>query len=210
MSNTIITPSGIARWPWLTEPNTKFNEKGTYSCDLIISEEEGKVLEKEIKKRLKVFYDQQLQSTGKSKLKLAQLPIRPFDDEEGDYDDNRWLVRAKQDAVFTNRSKTKEYKAKIVQYDSKKNVVHEKIGNGSILKLAVEPYFWYTPSLGVGCSLRLQAVQIHELKSYEGPTKTESFGFTSEQTGFVSDGEDLEFEEDQNSEDAEVLAESDF
>ena len=30
------TPKGIAQYPWLSKPDTKFNEEGVYKVDLII------------------------------------------------------------------------------------------------------------------------------------------------------------------------------
>jgi len=195
--NSIITPQGIARFPWIVEPNTRFNEDGTYQCDLIVSEEDGKAFEKIIKVGLKTFHDSELLKSGKKKLRFADLPCREFDDDNDEYGDSPWIIKAKQDAQYTSKS-DKVVKNRIIQFDSKQNAINEQVGSGSKLKMAVVPYYWNVASKGVGVTLKLQAVQVIELQTYNAPSaKTaEGFGFTTEEQGFVSDGEDFEFAED--------------
>jgi len=197
MNNAITTPSGTARYPWLVEPNTRFNEDGVFQCDLIVSEKDGKAFEKTIKKALKSYHDEELRKSGKSKLRLADLPCRPFDDEEDEYGDSPWFIRAKLEAQYVTKA-GKTVKNRVVQFDSKNNVINEQVGSGSVLKMAVVPYFWNVASKGIGVTLKLQAVQVIELQSYNAPSQAtaEGFGFTTEEQGYVSDGEDLVFTED--------------
>ena len=55
------------------------------------------------------------------------------------------------------------------------------VGNGSRIKIAFEPYGYDVPSIGVGASLRLKAVQIVDLVNAE----VGGFGFGEEDGNFV-------------------------
>ena len=195
-NNPITTPRGVARFPWLVEPNTRFNEDGVFQCDLIVSDKDGKEFAKTLKKLMKTYHDEELRKSGKSKIRIADLPCRPFEDESGEYDDNNYFIRAKQDAQYTSKA-GKTVKNKVVQFDSKNNVINEQVGSGSVLKMAVVPYFWNVPSKGIGITLRLQAVQVLELQTYNSPSQktADGFGFTTEEQGYTSD-EELPFDED--------------
>ena len=37
----LVTPKGVAKYPWLTKADTKFNPDGVYKTDLLISSEEA-------------------------------------------------------------------------------------------------------------------------------------------------------------------------
>ena len=37
--NTITTPKGIAQYPWLSKPDTKFSEEGEYKVNVILTKE---------------------------------------------------------------------------------------------------------------------------------------------------------------------------
>ena len=38
---TFTTPQGVAQYPWLSKPDTKFSEEGDYKVNLIIAKEEA-------------------------------------------------------------------------------------------------------------------------------------------------------------------------
>ena len=40
-ANTFTTPKGIAQYPWLSKPDTKFSEEGDYKVNLILNAEEA-------------------------------------------------------------------------------------------------------------------------------------------------------------------------
>ena len=84
--------------------------------------------------------------------------------------------------------------------DSKGKKINDKpnVGNGSILKLSVEPFCWSMNQKGVGLvtgiSLRLRAAQIIDLKEFGGGS---DFGFSDEGDGFVSETFETEFENEE-------------
>ena len=85
----------------------------------------------------------------------------------------------------------------VTLFDSKGKKTNDKpnVGSGSKLKLAVEAHSWNSPMLGVGYSLRLRAAQVIELKEYSGGDGS-SFGFGSEEGGFVNEDLGDAFTED--------------
>jgi hypothetical protein len=72
-------------------------------------------------------------------------------------------------------------------YDAKGNPLPAgtKIGGGSTIKVAFEINKFYTATVGAGVSLRLKAVQVLDLKTWEGGNAA-SFGFGVEE-GFERD-----------------------
>ena len=39
---TITTPTGVALYPWLSKPDTKYNKDGEYKVDLVLSKKDAK------------------------------------------------------------------------------------------------------------------------------------------------------------------------
>jgi len=178
----ITTPKGKAIYPRLNEPDTKFNVDGVYSAKLHVSENDYKAFKAQLDTWFNGEYKKLCEENGNKKLRLSQtspLSITP----EGDYQ-----IFAKQ--VARKQTKKGELTFTIALFDSKgaKMVDPPNVGSGSILKLACEPYAWYSPTVGAGYTLRLKAAQIIELCEY-GDKATDNFGFSSEAQGYVSSGE---------------------
>ena len=38
---TFTTPQGVAQYPWLSKPDTKFSEEGEYKVNVILTKEEA-------------------------------------------------------------------------------------------------------------------------------------------------------------------------
>ena len=172
MAKTIATPVGKAVWPKLVTPDTRFNPEGVYSCKLHVSEDAFKAV---IQPMYDAEYNRYCIAKGKDKLKKAAEPVKIT--EEGDYE-----ISAKQAARSTSKS-GETYEFTVALYDSDVKPITDKpnIGNGSKVKLSVQPYFWHTPTLGFGYSLKLKAAQIIELIEYEADGQVfgkEAGGFT--------------------------------
>jgi hypothetical protein len=183
MSKVYTSPKGTAVWPRIDTPDTKFDEDGLFSCKLHVSEGDFKAFEAQINKEVDAAYKAECSSQGKDKVRLApSKPIRITDD--GDYE-----IFAKQKAKVHTKSKgTLDFS--VACYDSKGSKIDTpKIGSGSQLKMAVEVNTWFVPSQGFGYTLRLRAVQVIDLVEYGGGEGTGSFGFGSEEDGYVGSGE---------------------
>jgi hypothetical protein len=180
MSNTITTPQGIAKYPYVNEPNTRFNPMGEYTCQLVIPEETALKFKEQLDKIYEDEYKRECLLKNKKLKKAPNFPLAQ--DEDGD-----WVLRSKQPAkVESKAGKVYEFSVKI--FDAQGKLCDAKVGSGSSVKLAIEPRAWFTPALGFGITLNLKAVQVIELVEYGGGGGASSFGFAAEE-GYV--GEEL-------------------
>lgn len=178
----MTTPKGKAIYPRLNEPDTKFNVDGVYSAKIHVSEQDYHSFKGQLDKWFDGEYNRLCQENGNKKLRKAlssPLTITP----EGDYQ-----IFAKQ--VARKQTKKGELTFTIALFDSKGAKITDgpNVGSGSIVKLAVEPSAWYSPTVGAGYTLRLKAAQVIELCEFGGGNN-DNFGFTSEEQGYVSNGE---------------------
>lgn len=176
------TPQGVAVWPRLNEPDSKFKKEGEYSVALRVKKEEGEKFLKQVKGEIKKALDFHLAATKKSKLKLAPFPVIPEEDENGT-ETGFYLIRAKLTAGGTTKA-GKTWTAKPFLIDAKmRPCPNAQIGAGSILKLALEPRGYYVGAVGVGVQLRIAGVQVIELVEYTPgqSANPEEMGFEEEE-----------------------------
>ena len=177
---SIVSPKGLASYPFINKPSFKFKEEGEYSVKLVLNKEEGTKFADQVKTILRSAYKDQCALLKKDKLKMAEFPWK----EDGE----NMVFAFKARATYT----TKEgvvYESKVALFDTKGNPVTELVGSNSVLRCACDVYPWYVPSMGMGVSLKLKAVQVVELVSPSRNISAESFGFTAEEEGYVSGGE---------------------
>jgi hypothetical protein len=93
-----VTPVGTAKYPHVNTPNTRFNDEGEYSCDMIVTKEEAAALNLQFQPLFDAEYQAKLDELGKKKLKVADLPVR--EDDEGN-----WVVKAKLKNVLAGTYK---------------------------------------------------------------------------------------------------------
>jgi hypothetical protein len=176
----VVSPKGLASYPFINKPSTKFNPDGEYSIKLIVPKDEARGFANEIKKVVADYEVEQKSLLKKDKLKHADLPYQ--------VDGDNVVFRFKNAAVIKTRS-GETWEQKVAIFDAKGNPCTEMVGSNSVVKVACEIAPFYVPALGVGVSLRLKAVQVLELVSPSMLTSATSFGFTAEEEGFVSGGE---------------------
>jgi hypothetical protein len=68
--------------------------------------------------------------------------------------------------------------------------VTEEVWGGSTAKIAFQIQPWWTASLGFGCKLSLEAVQIISLVSSNGARTANAFGFDEVDGGYVPEKRD--------------------
>ena len=181
---TLTTPKGKAIYPRLNEPDTKFNVDGVYSAKIHVTESDYHAFKGQLDKWFAGEYKRLCEENGGKKLRQSAtwpLSITP----EGDFQ-----IYAKQ--VAKKQTKKGELTFTIALFDSKGAKITDgpSVGSGSVLKLAVEPAAWYSPTVGAGYTLRLKAAQVIELCEYGGGSGGgDNFGFSSEEEGYVSNGE---------------------
>lgn len=172
----ITSPKGTAVYPWVNEPDRRFDSTGVFTCTLRLdgSDNETKKFIDAIKKVASTHFDV-VKGELKKAPKKADLPIKPVLDEEGN-------ETGEIDIKFKLKSQggtgDKTWTQRPALFDSKGNSMKEKVGGGSVVKIGCEVSPFYTPTLGVGVTLRLKAVQVLELREFGG-SSAESW-FTKE------------------------------
>lgn len=173
--NIITTPKGIAQYPWLSTPDTKFSEEGEYKVNLVLSKEDAKPIIEEINRVFAENVKEETKKQGKE-IKTANPPYADQLDDAGQPTGNV-ILRFKSKAAY-----------KPAIFDAKGNTMTESnIWGGSEIRVngSIAPYF--TSMVGAGIALRLRAVQVIRLvDGAEGATR---FGF-GETEGYVHNAPD--------------------
>ena len=211
----ITSPKGIASYPWLTKPDTKFDKGGVYKINLIVPAADAADLMADLERRLEVFKAEETKNDPK-KFKAYKNVRLPFDqelDDDGNETGNV-VFKFKQNATFKSKTEKNsdgtpkvEHVAPIPTFDAKGKKVNVKLGGGSTVKVSFSPIgYSNATNKEFGLTLRLKAVQVLDLKEYEGGAKAENYGF-GEEDGFEAEVE-AEASVETEGADAEVSTEA--
>lgn len=184
----IKTPKGKALWVKVSEPNTKYKPEGEYEATIVFAAEEVKDFLKQLDQLAQEAFDFETEALKPAQKKKAVCasPYAMEEDDEGNETGNVH-VKAKLKASFVSKKTGKTYHNKVAVFDAAKNTVTVEglsIGNGSTIRLSVEPRSYYVASSNrAGISLDLKALQILELKVYGGSGKASDYDFEEEGEG---------------------------
>lgn len=178
-----VTPKGVAVWPHLNTPDTKYVAEGEYNTKLRIAADEAQSLIQQLEEIRSNYLSSAIRRDPKVKqYKMADLYEEEVDDQ-GDLTGN-YLFKFKQKAVINTRDGS-TLTMKVALLDSKKEPTDALIGGGSVIRVAATAAGYAMASnKTVGLTLRPSAVQIIELSSGENK---EVSAFAVED-GFVGDG----------------------
>jgi hypothetical protein len=204
-----IQARGIARYPSITQPNTRFAKKGTptelgtYEANIVVTKE----VADELKDTLRPLYEEEYRKVQEDNAgkKIEQTPF-PIEDFEGSF-----LVKIKKSGGWRNEQGVMLPSTPIAIFDSKAQPIEDykdlKLWSGSDIVVTFAPNFWYVPSKGFGVSFKPLAVQVIKLGETGLSAKgAEHFGFTAQEEGFVNGGENLEGGFDAEETEEEVIA----
>lgn len=178
----LVTPAGIAAWPHLTTPDTKFDACGVYSTKVRFTDAAASMMKKLLDDEYEVA---QKKAAAELKEKKSKKKVRPGPEPYEEDEDGAIIVNFKMKASGERKDGTK-WAQKPAIFDAKGVPVKGlKIGGGSILKIATEINHYYIPALGAGVSLPLKAVQVIDLKAW-GERTADAYGF-DEEDGFDAD-----------------------
>lgn len=215
-----VTPAGVAIWPRVNTPDTKFNPDGAYSARLafaptaiqeFIDKYTETLDEFEVTKRAELA--ETAKGTDKKKAKAAAESLKnltrveigkPEIGDDGE-ETGRILINFKLNAKYTNKDtgKTTLYVPKL--FDSKGKATTVAVWGGSVLKIAgtVNPYFSAKDD-EIGVSFRLSGVKIIKLVTKGGQTADtmglgggEEGGWEDEGGGFEDDAAPADVPADQ-------------
>lgn len=176
------TPVGVARYPHLNKPDTRFDDEGVYKCDLIIEAGAAAELIAYLEGIRDAFF-----ATLDAKKRKAYKLAAVYEDELDDAGDETGniIIKTKLAAVGHNdKGETWTNEPKL--FDSSGNPLPEdvQIWSGSQLIVAgtVMTYAMASTKM-VGVSLKCRGVQVIKLVSGSGQT-AESFGFGAVAGGY--------------------------
>lgn len=169
------TPAGIAQYPYLNKPDTKFNPEGEYKINLEIdAEDAGPIC---------TFLDEQLAAAiAKAK---KENPGKKIKEGSAGYETNeetgKTVLKFKLKAKVTTKSGD-SWDQKPVIFDAKGKplTTPPNVGGGTKCKVSYEVIPYYTAMVGAGISLRVKAVQIINLVEYSGGASAGAYGFGEE------------------------------
>lgn len=163
----VTTPKGQASYPWLKQPDTKFNPDGLYSCNILVDKSDATKLIEAIDKVFAANADAIRQEKKKKDIKLAD---KPYVEMEG----NKVLFKIKSKAKIGNNE------VRPIVVDAKgKPIVETDIYGGSEVKVSADLIPYFVPTNGAGVSLRLVGVQVLKLQNKPMPSM-DSLGFKEE------------------------------
>jgi translation elongation factor EF-Ts len=179
----MIVITGKAMWAKVFEPDTHFDPDGVYTVDVMVPETEAAELCEQLDEVVNTHHTKVVKEQPKLKAVLSTAkPYQPEVDDDGNPTGNL-RFRAKMKAVVKSRD-GKTFNMNPIVVDSKRNPLTKDtlIGNGSVIKVAVEPAPYMMQSTkSVGVSLRLKAVQVIDLVQYSAGAN-----IFDEEDGFVS------------------------
>lgn len=196
------TPAGIAQYPYLNKPDTKFNPDGEYKISVEIPGADAQ--------DIVTFLDEQLAaSVATAKKENAGKKIKegdaPYSINE---DTGKVTVRFKLKAKVTPKNGD-PFEQRPAIFDAKGKPLGganmPNIGGGSKVKVAYELIPYYTAIAGAGISLRMKAVQVIDLKEFGGGADAGAYGF-GEEDGFEAEDTPAK----QNGFSAEETSDEDF
>ena len=165
---TITTPVGIARYPSLNRPDTKFDDVGVFKVNLEMSTEDAEPFLKQIEALFSEFVADKKRELKKDKLKLHAAP----------WEENDGLTQLKLKVKAMGKSKEGEtFSRQPKLFGADGQPLEANVGGGSKIKVAVVPYCWYTASLGAGITLQPKAVQVIDLVTWGDGGSAVSYGF---------------------------------
>lgn len=207
----VVTPKGIAIYPKLNKPDTKFDKDGVYETKLKFEPDatDGVLGKKssswadiiaKVQEQQEEFLaakKKELQAgDGKAKAKARVIETIEWGCEPDLNDDGeetgKVVVKAKMKASGTNKE-NKRWTRKPVLFDAKGKKLPEDspdIWGGSTLKVAgtVVPYYNAKDNV-VGSTMYLEAVQVINLVTGSGGSNAGDYGF-GETEGYTTEGED--------------------
>ena len=187
--NVFTTPKGIAQYPWLSKPDTKFNEEGEYKVNLVLTKEDATPVIEQINAAFAENLKVQIKENGKD-IKTANPPYMNELDDDGKPTGNV-IIKFKSKALYPPAI-----------FDAKGDVMKDSnIWGGSEIRVngSIAPY--YVKLIGAGVALRLRAVQV--IQYVEGGTgSADRFGFEEVDGGFVHEAPTKETSPEIKSEEA--------
>ena len=182
------TPTGIAIFPQLFEPDYKFSEDGVYHTKLKLTEAEAAPIIEEIEKVIQqARAEKEAECTNQRQKMAIKEADRSYSEELSDdgVPTGYVLFNFKRKASGVTKQ-GKKWRWDSVVFDAKgKPIINPdyQVWSGSKIRVAFE-LAPFASGAGVGCSQKIVAVQIVELATGGQSRDASAYGFGEEEGGF--------------------------
>lgn len=180
------SPAGIAVWPKLDRPDTKFDADGVFSTGLRMSAKDAAPMMKMIDKMMDDMTASVAAEQRGRAPKRGDPPYRPFREEDGS-ESGDIVFNFKMKAVSRYKDRVDNRAPAIFDAAGKPMVLNGPVGGGSKMRVAYSASAYFVPAIGVGVSLRLEAVQILELVKRFDRNDAATYGFETVETQVSED-----------------------
>ena len=173
------TSTGKAMYTYAFSPDTGFGQN-IYSIKLRLSGEDAVKLQGQVDELLTASHKKYTEEMAGKKIKKANPPYKEVTKEDGT-PTGMLEFHFKQNATIDTKNGPMDMRPSV--FDAKGKPITEpvKVGNDSSVKVAYEPYLWYSASQGAGVKLRFKALQIIELKEPANSNGADGYGFSEEE-----------------------------
>lgn len=181
------TPAGIAEWPHLHAPDTKFDtDYGVYRIKVRF---ENQAVVQDILDAARKLIAEEMEAEkarrAEAKKKDPKKTFKPLKEADSpiviNEDTGEVTISFKAKAGGISKKDQKPWTRKIAVFDSAMQPLPEgtRVGGGSTVKVAYDMQAFAT-AIGVGVSMRLEAVQVLKLVEF-GQASAGYFGFENEE-----------------------------
>lgn len=205
----VATPRGVAVFPTLHTPDTKFDADGVYKIDLKLSGADAQ----EFQAKVDGWHRESIAAAKKENAEKAKekgkkaTPVKennpPYSENEDGSIDFKFKMPAK--ITIKNGSRAGEVvtlRPQLVDAAMKPISKDVKIGGGSVVRVSFEVRNYNSPQ-GAGVKLSLVGVQVIELKTWGGGPSGAAMGFEAVEGGFsAADVEETLPDTDESSDEA--------
>lgn len=186
----MTSPRGVAVYPKLDKPDTKFKAEGVYSIKLRVSQEVADQLVSKLKPILDEYkageeFNKVAKKVGKAKVKQLDWYKDVNDDEGNPTGEVTMTFAAKASGKKKDGSEWK--RGPVATFDAKGTPLPKgtQVWSGSEVKVSFTPMPWINPKGEYGVKLGLEAVQVLKLVS-GGARDASDYGF-GEEEGYETD-----------------------
>jgi ssDNA-binding protein len=209
MAKKLFTsPRGLAVFPWLNKPDTKFKAEGQYKVGLKLKTDD-KLTQKFIAEidagMAQAVATARTDNPAKAK-KINQCADKPYRAEVDD-DDNETgftIFNFKMTASGTSRKTGKPFTLKPALFDAAGEPLdaETRIGGGSLIRVSyLLNEFFQTTKIGAGVSLQLNGVKVIKLVEWGGGDAS-AHGFAEDESDFEDSEAETAEDEDEEEEEA--------
>lgn len=184
-----VTPVAKFVFPHLLTPDTRFDAHGQYNVSIDMTGQAAEDFKKLIDEHFDIEYAHECEVHGKELPKYHQRPYAPATEGKEKVEIpgvTRFKFARKAGGVYGPKHKKagEAWTASIPIFGaSGTDPVTEEPWGGTLGRISFIIVPWYTPSLGFGVRLQIEAVKIIELVS-QGNVAPSAFGFEDEE-GYV-------------------------